>query len=133
MLAIDKIVDHAALNRPRPVQRIQSAQIFNARRLVLAQDIAHAGRFKLEHATSEALGENLIRCGVVERQALGVEFDAVIFFDQSHGLLDDVERSQPEKIHLEKRQLLQPHHVVLRDNFVFACFAERDQFPQRNR
>ncbi len=53
--------------------------------------------------------------------------------DQRHRVLNDVERGQPQKIHLEKRQLLQAHHVVLRDNFVFAGLVERNQLAQRHR
>ncbi len=56
-----------------------------------------------------------------------------MFLDQRHRVLNNIERGEPEKIHLEKRQLLQAHHVVLGDNFVFAGFAERHKLPERHR
>ena len=134
MLAIDEIVDHAALNRAGPVERVQRAQVFDAIRLIAAQNIAHAGRFKLEHAAGKALlkifrrfacrrAEDL-RAAIFTPRCFSISFD---------GVLDDGQRGQAQEIHLEKRQLLQAVHVVLRDNFVFVGVVERNQFPQRHR
>ena len=50
MLAIDKVVDHPALNRAGAVECVQGRKVFNGIRLVLSQHIAHAMRFKLERA-----------------------------------------------------------------------------------
>ena len=67
VLAVDEIVDHAALDRAGPVERVQRAQVLDARGLILAQDVAHAARFKLEHAAGEAFGEDLV--GGLRRRA----------------------------------------------------------------
>ncbi len=56
-----------------------------------------------------------------------------MLLDQRDGILNNIERGEPEKIHLEERQLLQSHHVVLGDNFVFAGLAKGNEFPQRHR
>ena len=58
VLAVDEVVDHAALNRAGPVERVQRGEVFNGIRLVLAQHIAHAVRFKLEDAGGQSLVEN---------------------------------------------------------------------------
>ena len=50
VFALDEVVDHAALNRPGPIERVQSGQVFNRIRLVAPQHVPHAVRFKLEHA-----------------------------------------------------------------------------------
>ncbi len=50
VLAIDEIVDHAALNRAGAIERVQSGEIFDGGRLVAAQHVTHAVRFKLEDA-----------------------------------------------------------------------------------
>ena len=59
VLAVDEIVDHAALNRAGTVERVQGGEIFDGVRLVLAQHVAHAVRFKLEDAGGQSLVENL--------------------------------------------------------------------------
>ena len=49
-LALDEVVDHAALNRAGPIERVESGEVFNGVGLVAAQHIAHAAGFKLEDA-----------------------------------------------------------------------------------
>ena len=59
MLAVDEIVDHATLDGTGAIERVQSGEIFNRIRLVLAQYVAHAVRFKLEDARRESLVKDL--------------------------------------------------------------------------
>ena len=59
MLAVDEVVDHAALDRAGPVERVQSGEIFDRIGLILAQHVAHAVRFKLEDAGGQSLVEDL--------------------------------------------------------------------------
>ena len=83
--------------------------------LIAAQNVAHAGRFKLEHAAGEALREDLVS---LRRRRAGdppiTTSTPRMSLDQLQRVVDDVERGQTEKIHLEKRQLLEADHVVLR-------------------
>ena len=95
--------------------------------LIAAQDVAHAGRFELEHAAGVALGEDLVGFGIVEREVFEHELDAAVLLDQLERVVDDGERGQAQEVHLEKRELLQPAHVVLGDNFVPVGLVERDQ------
>ena len=68
MLAVDEVVDHAALNRAGAIERVQGGEIFDRIRLVAAQYVAHAVRFKLEDAGGQPLVENfLIGLLILER------------------------------------------------------------------
>ena len=57
MLAIDEIVDHAALDGTGTVEGVEGGKIFDARGLITAKDVAHAMRFKLEDGRRIAAGE----------------------------------------------------------------------------
>ena len=59
VLAIDEVVDH--VHGAGAVERVERDQIFDAVRLIAAQNVAHARRFELEHAAGERLAENLLR------------------------------------------------------------------------
>ena len=50
VLAVDEVIDHAALDWTGPVEGVQSREIFDGTGLIFAQHVAHAIRFKLEHA-----------------------------------------------------------------------------------
>ena len=83
MLTIDEVGNHAALNRPGPVQGVQRAKIFDAVRLIAAQDVLHPRRFELENAAGEAGTENLlVGLLVVERQILDDDLLAAMLLDQ---------------------------------------------------
>ena len=132
MLAIDEIVDH--VHGAGAVERVERDQILDAVRLIAAQNVAHAGGFELEHAAGVGLAENLlVGFLIVERQVFDVQLHAAMAFDQLERVLDDGQGGQPQEIHLEQAELLQAHHVVLGDDFVFVGLVERNQFPQRQR
>jgi hypothetical protein len=78
-------------------------EVFDAARLVAAQDVAHARRFELEHAAGEALGEDLVAGGVIQRHIVESELDAAVLLDELDGVVDDGQGRQAEKIHLEQR------------------------------
>ena len=132
-LALDEVVHHAALDRARPVQRVQCGQVFQTARLVAPQNIAHARRFELEHAAGESLAEDLVGVLVVERQIFRHQLHAVPFLDQPQGVLDQGERGQPQEVHLEQRQFFQAAHVELRHDFVAVRLVQRDQLLERLR
>ena len=60
MLALDEVVDHAALDRAGTVERIQGGEVFDGVGLVAAQHVAHAVRFKLEDAGGQPGVEDLL-------------------------------------------------------------------------
>ena len=57
-LALDEVVNHAALDRAGAIERIQRREVFHSARLVAPQHIAHALGFKLEDAGGVAVVEN---------------------------------------------------------------------------
>ncbi len=133
VLALNEVFHHAALQRAGAVECVERAQISDARGLVLAQNVAHTGRFKLEHAAGVGLRENFVRLGVVKREIVERGLRAGMRGDQVERVLDDVERGEAQEVHLEKRQLFETHHVVLGDDFIFVRFVEWNKILQRNR
>ena len=65
VFAIDEVVDHATLDGARSVKSIEGGEIFNARRLIAAKNVAHAVRFKLENGGGVAAGEKFVSIGIV--------------------------------------------------------------------
>ena len=133
MLAIDEVVDHAALDGPGAIEGVERDQVLDAARLVPPQDIAHVGGLELEHAAGVALAEDLEGGGVLQRQIFQVEPDAVVLLDQSERVVDDGQRGESEEVHLQERQLLEAVHVVLRDDFIPAGAIQRHDLPERHR
>ena len=132
MLAIDEIVNHAALNRPRAIQRVQSRQVFDRVGLVAPQYIAHAMRFKLEDARGQSLVKNfLIGLIVIEREARQIQLLTSRLRNELDGVVKNRECREPEEVHLQQAQLLDGHHVEGGHDFVVFCFVQRDEFRQR--
>src|SRR6185503_6169159 len=103
VFAINEVVDHATLDRARPVERIQSGEILDRIRLVTAQHVAHAARFKLEHAGCESLVKYLLISSlIVELQA--IEGDALSpgLRDELHSVIENGEGGQAQEVHLQQ-------------------------------
>ena len=129
MLAVDEIRNHAALDGAGTIERVQRAEIFDAVGLIAAQDVLHAGRFKLKDAAGEAGAEDfLVGLRVIERKVFEDDFFAAIFFDELQRLFDDGQRGEAEEVHLQQSELFEAEHVVLRHDFLFVRDVERNQF-----
>ena len=131
VLAVDEVGNHAALDRPRPIQRVKRAQILQALRLVAAADVPHALGFELEHAAGQAFGQELIGLGIIQRDAVLTEALARALLDPAKGVFDDRQRRQPQEVHLEQPHRFEAVHVVLRDDFVLVRLVDRNQCLQR--
>ena len=71
-LALDEVVDH--IHRSGTVERIQRGQILDRVGLVAAQNVAHAGRFKLKDAGGErGVKDPPEGLGIVQRDHLDVQ------------------------------------------------------------
>ena len=69
VLAVDKVVDHAALNRAGAVKRIQRGEVFDRVRADICAARRACRGFKLEDAGGQSLVKNfLIGLGVFERK-----------------------------------------------------------------
>ena len=133
-LALDEVFDHAALDGPRTVERVQGREVFDRGGLVAPQHIPHAVRFKLEDAGGQARVEDLfVGHLIVERQRLQVQLLAARLLDQPQCSIDDGERGEPEEVHLQQAQLLHRLHVVGGNDFVVLGAMQRNQLGQRLR
>ena len=133
-LALDEVINHPTLNRPRPIKRIQSRQILNARRLIPPQHIPHPPRLKLKHPTRQSLMKHLlIRLRIIQRNRSHIHNIATILLNQLQAIIDHRKRRQPQKVHLEKAHLLDSLHVIASDNRLILRPGHRHQLRQRLR
>ena len=73
VLAVDEVVDHAALDRAGAVQRVEGGEIFEARGLVAAQNVTHAVRFKLKNRRRFSAGKKFVGRLVIQRQRAQID------------------------------------------------------------
>ena len=128
VFAIDVVVHNAAAQRAGTIQRVQRDQVLETLRLGLAQRLAHAGTFKLEHTVCLAVGKQLIRLRVVERQMIEVDLVAGGFLDVFDGVVEQRERAEAEEVHLEQTHPLNFLHRPLCGDFVLLAAIERRKF-----
>ena len=133
VLAGDEIVDHAALDGAGAIERVERGQVFEARGLITAQDVAHAAGLKLEDGGGIGACKKLIGGGIVERKRMEIDLHGAIGGDELHGIGENRERGQAEEIHLQQAEALESLHVVLRGDFFAIGFVERQQFGERLR
>src|SRR5205823_14229577 len=50
--------------------------------------------------------------------------------DELEGIVDDSERGEPEKVHLQKAHLLDRLHIEGGDDFIILCSVQRDKIQQ---
>ena len=129
----DEVVDHAALERARPVERVQRDQVVEPLRLRLPQQFAHARALELEHAIGLPVAEQLVGLCVVQRDRVDVEVDALGAFDLVERVADERERAQAQEVHLQQADALDLLHRPLGDDFVFLTLVERDELGERPR
>src|ERR1700747_2141860 len=99
MLAIDEVVNHAALDWSRSIQRVESGQVFNRMRLVAPQHVAHAMRFKLEDARGQTLVEDLLIGVIIIQWQIGqLQLLTARLRNQLDRVVQNRERGKPEKI-----------------------------------
>ena len=73
VLALDEVVDHAALERARAVERARGDDVLEAVGLELLEQLAEAAGLELEHAGDVGRGDHLVDARVVERDEREVE------------------------------------------------------------
>ncbi len=130
-MTVDKIVDHSAVKRPRPIERIEGGQIFEFLWPQLATHILHARRFKLENRFGASLTKKFHRLWIVCRYLCPVDRHVELFLHRRQAIADDRERRQPKKIHLEHPDFLKVIHRILTCEFVLARHRNGNKFVQR--
>ena len=129
MLAFHPIVNHARLQRPRTIQRVEHNQVFEAIGFRLPQQLAHPGALELEDPEGGAVLKYPVGLRVVERNVVDVEVDPLGPLDLLQAVVDERERAQPEEIHLQEADPFDLLHVPLRGEFVALapCRAARSR------
>ena len=134
MLAVDKVVDHAALDGAGTVECVESGEVFDRVWLIFTQHVAHPVRFKLEDARGQSLVEDLLVCfGVLERNLFERKRRALRLLDQLHRVRENRERSQAEEVHLQQAHLFDGDHVEGGHDFVVLSAVQRDKVGERPR
>ena len=119
------------VHRPRTIEGDDGDDVLETIGLQLAQRIAHARAFQLEHAGRIPMAQHGVGLGIVERQARQIEFDATTAH-QLLGLGEDGQRLEAEEIELHQPDLLHILHAELRHRHVGARIAvERNEFLER--
>ena len=131
LAVLDADVGRDVVHRAGAIERHQRDHVLEAVGLQLAQDVAHAAAFQLEHPVGIALGQHLEGRRVVERYLGDIDLAAA---DQLAGLLDHRQRLQAEEVELHQARRLDPLHVELggRQRFLVVGIAiERHQLVER--
>src|SRR6185312_5689589 len=130
-LAVNKVIDHPALNWARTIERVQCRKVINRTRLVAPQHVGHAARFKLEDAGGQSgVKDAFVSLGIVERDIFQINGRAALR-NKLQRVVDDGESGEPQKIHLEQAHLLDRLHVLGGHNFVVLRFVQRNEFGER--
>ena len=109
-LAVD--VFRNALHRPRPIERDQGGDVFEGAGPQLAQDVAHALAFHLEHPERLTRGHDVIGRLVIERQKIKLHarpaLAQIVDRTLQHG-----ESFQTQEVKFDQPGALNPFHIVL--------------------
>ena len=124
-LALHVVVDHAGVERAGTIERVQRGQVFELRRPCFPKQVDHAARLELEHALGAPFLEQAEHFGIVERQILDVDVDALDRLGRLDGVVDHRQRAQAEEVHLEQTHLLDHAHVELRHDFIAVRAVQR--------
>ena len=127
MLAVDIIGN--VLHRSRAIKRVHRNNIANRIRLQLLQISFHPRAFKLEHPRRIAPAKQAMGRLIVQRQVIHIHIHAVICLHHFHGIVDHRQVANPQKIHLQKAQILNVVHIVLRHHLAaFGRFVNGHKF-----
>jgi hypothetical protein len=117
--------------RSRPVEGADGGDVLDAVGAKLAQRIAHALAFELEHPDGLARAHQLVAGLVVERQGGDVDGRAALLH-VLQGAVDDRQGLQAEEVELHQAGALHPLHVELGGGQLRARVAvERGELGQR--
>ena len=137
-LAVDEHQVHARIERSRAQQGVCRDQIVEPVALHVAQAVRRQRRFKLEDPGGAPSPQQLVDLGIVEIGTLEVDRHAVALGDHLRRIVQHGQRLESEQIDLQHADLLESHHVVLRDDRVRVRLrvgrrADRDVVGQRSR
>ena len=100
--------------RTRAIQGVHGDEISKFRRLELFQILLHTCTLVLENTDSFTALEKLIGLGIVQWEAIWVQFYPVTLLHQSARFLNNGQRTKSQEIHLEQTGILYHRVVKLR-------------------
>ena len=119
------------VHRSRPVKRHERGDVLDGLDLELAAQVAHAAGFQLEHAQSLRVVQQLVGLGVLQRDLVEVNRDALGPKDEFDGVAQDGQRLEPEEVHLQEAEVAHRPHRVLGHDAAVVVLLERQQVDQR--
>ena len=113
VLAVGVVAVHVGGHGARPVQGHQGGHVVEAGRGERPHQRPHRPTLELEHPHRVPPAQHGEGVRVVEGHAVDVRAVPGGHLDEVEGPLDDRQVAQPEEVHLEQPQVLDPVHLVL--------------------
>ena len=137
-LAVDEDEVHPGVEWAGTQQGIRRDQIVEPVALHVSQAVGRQRRFKLEDARGASGPQQLVHLRIVQIGVFEIDRHAMSFGDHRRGIVQHGERLQAEQVDLEHPDVLESHHVILRDDRVGVGLrvrrrADRDVIGQRPR
>ncbi len=135
VLSRDVVVDDPAAQRTRTIERVERDEVLETLRLGLAQRVAHARALELEDAVGLAVLEDLVALRIVERNVHQIDDVAGRLLDVLDGVVEQRQRAETEKVHLQQTDPLDLLHRPLRRDLAVVLLApvEGHELGQRFR
>ena len=125
VLGVDEGVDHARVERARPVERDQGDQVGELLRLHAHQQVAHAVALQLEHAQTVPAAEQGIGLGVVHGDLAQIDTLVQVELDQFERPVDHGQGLEAEKVEFDQPGFLGVLHVELGEDLLVRADAHR--------
>ena len=129
MFAVDKIVHHARLQRPRAKQRHQRDHLFQAVWLQTLDQILHTTGFQLENRRGLRFFQHLKSRLVIQGDAIDVQRRFTLLgaadIDHFHRPVDDGQCAQTEKVKLHQTRVFDIIFVILGNQATAAFIAKQ--------
>ena len=116
VLAVGVVAVHVGGHGARPVQGHQGGHVVEAGRGERPHQRPHRPALELEHPHRVPPAQHGEGVRVVEGHAVDVRAAPGGHLDEVEGPLDDRQVAQPEEVHLEQPEVLDPVHLVLGDD-----------------
>jgi len=114
-----ELIGHARLQRTRSVQGDERYHVLDPLGLQIHDEPPHPCRLELEHPARLSTGEHRVGLGVIHRDVLEPQLDAVMALDGGQGVGHHRQGLEPEEIELLDPHVLEGIHFELgRDRLV---------------
>ena len=130
VLALHKIVHHAAVQRAGPVEGHQGSDFVEVLRPEPHQQIFHPGAFQLEHAGCVACGQQFVSIRIRKIHGRQIKGRLALLLDQLQGIVDHRQVAKTKKVELDQSDPFHQLHIKLGDNFTLFPFVEGKVFDQ---